>query len=177
MFYLDIILQPVSINTTLNSTVIFTCEATAVELTFRVNNKPANDADVTSKGFTVTTSGTGILRGELQAIAYDFNNNTNIRCRASTDSPPAILLSNTAVLMIQGLCALVHTIVLFWYTVTKTKCILLLFDILYYNQKYKNNYHNKLLYIQYTKLQILQIAKFAFQEIKIYCWILLLYTA
>ena len=58
-----------------------------------------------NKGFTVTTSGTGTLRGELQAIAYDFNNNTIITCRASTNNPPAILLSNTAVLMIQGLCA------------------------------------------------------------------------
>ena len=60
---------------------------------------------MTSKGFTVTTSGTGTLRGELQAIAYYFNNNTNIRCRASNDDPPATLLSNTAVLMIQGLFA------------------------------------------------------------------------
>ena len=110
MFCLDIIIPPVSINTTLNSTVIFTCEAIADEVTFRVNNEPANDADVTSKGFTVTTSGTGgTLRGELQAIAYEFNNNTNIRCRASTDNPPAILLSNTSVLRIQGLCTLVHT--------------------------------------------------------------------
>ena len=105
MSNLDIILQPVSINTTLNSTVTFTCEAIADVLTFRVNNKPANDADVMNKGFTASTSGIGTLRGELQAIAYDFNNNTNIRCRASTDDPPAILLSNTAVLMIQGLCA------------------------------------------------------------------------
>ena len=55
-----------------------------------------------NKGFTASTSGTGTLRGQLQAIAYDFNNNTNITCRASTDDPPAILLSNTAVLMIQG---------------------------------------------------------------------------
>ena len=62
-----------------------------------------------NKGFSVTTSGTGgTLRAELQAIAYEFNNNTNIRCRASTDHPLAILLSNTAVLMIQGLCACVH---------------------------------------------------------------------
>ena len=60
---------------------------------------------MTSKGFTVTTSGTDTLRGELQAIAYDFNNNTNIRCRASTDDPFVILLSNTAVLIIQGLYA------------------------------------------------------------------------
>ena len=59
-----------------------------------------------NKGFTASTSGTGTLRGELQAMAYDFNNNTIIRCRASTDVPPAILLSNTAILMMQGLCAL-----------------------------------------------------------------------
>ena len=106
--YLDIILQPVSINTTLNSTVIFTCEAIALEITFRVNNEPSNDADVMNKGFIVTTSGTGTIRAELQAIAYDFNNNTNIRCRASNDDPPAIFLSNTALLLIQGLCVCLH---------------------------------------------------------------------
>ena len=79
-----------------------------------------------NKGFTASTSGTDTLRAELQAIAYDFNNNTNIRCRASTDNPPTILLSNTAVLMMQGLCACVHASVVFWYTITKTKCILVL---------------------------------------------------
>ena len=113
LFYLDIILQPVSVNTTLNSIVIFTCEAIADELTFRVNNKPANDEDVMSKGFTALTSSTGgTLRGELQAIAYDFNNNTNIRCRALSDNPLAVLLSNTAVLMIQGLWAYCPCIIL-----------------------------------------------------------------
>ena len=93
-----------SINTTLNSTVIFTCEAIADELTFRVNNTPATDADVMSKGFTVTTGGTGAgtQRGELQAIAYDYNNNTNIKCRVSTDSPSETLFSDAAVLLIQG---------------------------------------------------------------------------
>ena len=32
-----------SINTTLNYTVVFYCEATADELSFRVNNLPADD--------------------------------------------------------------------------------------------------------------------------------------
>ena len=91
-----------SINATLNSTVIFTCEANADVLIFRVNNVPANAADVISKGFTVTTSGTGTLRTELQAIAYDFNNNTNITCRAITDKPLTAVFSNTSVLLIQG---------------------------------------------------------------------------
>ena len=61
-----------------------------------------------NKGFTASTSGIGTLRGDLQAIAYDFNNNTNITCRASTDDPLVILFSNTAVLMIQGLYMHVH---------------------------------------------------------------------
>ena len=56
-----------------------------------------------SKGFAVSTSGTGgIRRGELHAIAYDFNNNTNARCRVSTDSPSETFFSDTAVLLIQG---------------------------------------------------------------------------
>ena len=103
-FVTDITVQPVSINATLDSTVTFTCEADADELTFRVNNTPANAADVISKGFTVTTTGhgTGTLKGKLQAIAYDFNNNTNVKCRVSTDSPSETLFSNTSVLLIQG---------------------------------------------------------------------------
>ena len=48
-------IQPVFINTTLNSTVIFTCETIITdELTFR---NQSCDADVTTKGFTETTSG------------------------------------------------------------------------------------------------------------------------
>ena len=100
--FTDITVQPVSINTTLNSTVIFFCEAIADELTFRVNNESATDAGVISKGFTIITNiNGGIRRGELQAIAYDFNNNTNITCRAITDQP-TLVSSNTAVLLIQG---------------------------------------------------------------------------
>ena len=98
-----ITVHPVSINTTLNSTVIFTCEAIADELTFRVNNEPATDAGVMSKGFTVITNNNGgYRRAELQAIAYDFNNNTNIKCRVISDSPLEILFSTTTVLTIQG---------------------------------------------------------------------------
>ncbi|XP_019852326.1 PREDICTED: uncharacterized protein LOC109582146 [Amphimedon queenslandica] len=99
----EITVQPVSINTTLNSTVVFSCEATADELTFRVNNTPATNGAAMDKGFSVTTSGSGGTRSaELQAIAYEHNNNTEIRCRASTDDPPQIVFSDTAILMIQG---------------------------------------------------------------------------
>ena len=97
-----------SINTTLNSTVILTCEAIADELTFRVNGEPASDADVINKGFAASTNesagpnGTTIRKGKLQAIAYNYNNNTNISCRASNDSPPTAVFSTTAVILIQG---------------------------------------------------------------------------
>ena len=102
--FTDITVQPVSINTTLNSTVIFTCEAIADELSFRVNGQQANHDNVKQKGFIVSgISGDSIIgrTGELEAIAYDFNNNTNITCRAITDNPRE-LLTSTAVLLIQG---------------------------------------------------------------------------
>ena len=93
--------DPVPINTTLNSTVIFTCEATAtVSLTFRVDNKSASDEDF--MGFTSSTSGSSNNRtGILHVIAYDFNNNTNISCRGSNDFP-ALNYSKPALLLIQG---------------------------------------------------------------------------
>ena len=92
-----------SINTTLNSTVVFYCQGTGDELSFRVNNTAATDTGVTYKGFSASTSGSsGTRRAELQAIAYEHNNNTEVRCRASNDDPPQVNFSNTAMLMIQG---------------------------------------------------------------------------
>ena len=103
--FTDITLWPVSINATLNSTVIFTCEAIADELIFRVNGEQANHENVMRRGFNDSTSGTGgssgLRIGKLQAIAYDFNNNTIISCRASTDNPPTVVSSH-ALLLIQG---------------------------------------------------------------------------
>ena len=97
MFKVD----PVSMNTTLNSIVNFTCEATAVdELTFRVNSKPSSDRMF--RGFTRSTNGSyDLITGTLQVTAYDVNNNTNIRCRGSNDNKPASY-SDTALLLIQG---------------------------------------------------------------------------
>ena len=91
-----------SINATLNSTVIFTCEAIADVITFKVNNESANHKNVKDKGFIETTIGTGTLIGKLEAIAYDFNNDTEIRCRASNDCPETVVHSDTSLLLIQG---------------------------------------------------------------------------
>ena len=109
--FTDITVHPESINTTLNSIVIFTCEAIGheptLELTFRVNNTPANDEDVIANGFTVSTNdaalpnGTTIRKGKLQAIANNNNNNSNISCRASNDNSQ-LGFSYTSVLLIQG---------------------------------------------------------------------------
>ena len=105
--FTDITEQPVSINTTLNSTVTFTCEAIADELTFRVNGEPASHEEVIRKGFTfalIENPGgpNGTLTGRLQAIAYNSNNNTQIKCRTSNDDPATVAFSDTAFLMIQG---------------------------------------------------------------------------
>ena len=92
-----------SINTTLNSTVVFSCEAVADDVTFRVNNVSAQDTGVIAKGFSVSTSGSGgTRRAELEAIAYEHNNNTEVKCKAIIHDPPAITFSNTTLLMIQG---------------------------------------------------------------------------
>ena len=103
---LSISSQPESINTTSNSTVVFSCKATAADyLSFRVNNKSATDRDVIDNGFSVTTSsdaGSDTKKAELQVIAYEHNNNTEMRCRAGTDEPLQVILSNTALLRIQG---------------------------------------------------------------------------
>ena len=49
--YLDITLHPQSINTTLNSTVNFTCEAVVDLIDFKVNTNSADIVDVLNKGF------------------------------------------------------------------------------------------------------------------------------
>ena len=104
--FTDITVHPVSINTTLNSTVYFTCEAIADVITFSVDGVLASHGNVKNKGFSETTGGTGgpngTITGRLQAIAYDFNNNTEISCRGSNNVPPTVVFSNTSVLLIQG---------------------------------------------------------------------------
>ena len=94
-----------SINTTLNSTVIFTCVAATKHLIFKVNDTLASDEKVKRKGFVESTKDSGPFKnGTLRAIAYDFNNNTNITCKASNnDDPPAVNYSKPALLSIQGL--------------------------------------------------------------------------
>ena len=96
--------DPVSINTTLNSTVTFTCKATAVEeLIFIINNSiSASHTSVT--GFTQSTSDSnGLKTGILQAIAYDFNNDTIIECRGDRGGNDVQFnYSKPALLLIQG---------------------------------------------------------------------------
>ena len=90
-----------SLNTSLNSTVTFTCEASGIFLIiFFVNNTAAALQSIVIKGFTessqVTINGT-IIRS-LSVYAQEINNNTNISCFAS----PGDIRSDNATLKIQG---------------------------------------------------------------------------
>ena len=101
-FYIEITLHPQSVNTTLNSTVSFTCEGFADLIDFQVNDSSADTSDVVNKGFTQQPAypiNGGKLRRMLLAKALKDNNNTNISCIAygSINSE-----SNIAVLRIQG---------------------------------------------------------------------------
>ena len=102
-FYIEITLHPQSVNTTLNSTVSFTCEGVAELIDFQVNGSSADTVDVVNKGFTQQSAypiNGGKLRRVLFAKGLKDNNNTNISCRAY--GSPVNIKSNIAVLRIQG---------------------------------------------------------------------------
>ena len=101
-YFIDITVHPQSVNTSLNSTVSFTCEAFADIISFRVNDTSAANQEVINKGFTQQVQepiSDGTCRRVLLAEALIDNNNTNISCRASE---PGIVDSDIAVLRIQG---------------------------------------------------------------------------
>ena len=101
--YTEITVHLQSVNTTLNSTVSFTCEAFAVLIDFQVNGSSADTANVVSKRFTqksaLTLNG-GKLRRVLLAEVLKDNNNTNISCTAY--GSPMNVNSDIGVLRIQG---------------------------------------------------------------------------
>ena len=101
-YFTEITVHPQSVNTTLNSTVSFTCEAVADEIIFRVNDTSASDTVVINKGFSQQPRNTlsdGRKRRVLLSKALINNNNTNILCTA-IDSE--LVNSHKAVLKIQG---------------------------------------------------------------------------
>ena len=101
-FLIDITVHPQSVNTTLNSTVTFTCEAVTDDIIFRVNDTSASDTYIINKGFIQQPQKTlsdGKKRRVLLVEALIDNNNTNISCRAINSQ---IVTSDIAVLRIQG---------------------------------------------------------------------------
>ena len=103
MLYTEkITLHPQSVNTTLDSTVYFPCEAFTDEINFKVNDKSAANRNIVNRGFIEQpqyTLSDGRKRRVLSVKALINNNNTNIVCRAIQTQ---ILYSNIAVLRIQG---------------------------------------------------------------------------
>ncbi|XP_019853911.1 PREDICTED: uncharacterized protein LOC109583141 isoform X2 [Amphimedon queenslandica] len=98
--------QPVSLNTTLNSTVTFTCKAnrsTAYLIYFYVGFISANEDSIVKRGFTQESQYTvnETLQRTLSVWAQETNNNTNISCGTA----PGDVRSTIAVLKIQGLLA------------------------------------------------------------------------
>ena len=109
-YFTEITVHPQSVNTTLNSTVIFTCEATSAgfKISFRVNDTFAGGLDIINKGFIQQPESTlsdGRKIRLLLAKALINNNNTNILCRAiniHNNSKIVHVHSDVAVLRIQG---------------------------------------------------------------------------
>ena len=102
LYFTEITVHPQSVNTTLNSTVDFICEAVTDEISFRVNDESAANIDIINKGFIQQPQNIlsdGRKRRVLSAKALQNNNNTNILCRAIGSE---LVNSHKAVLMIQG---------------------------------------------------------------------------
>ena len=103
-----ILFHPLPVNTTVNSgQVNFTCTARAEFINFRVNNTPADDANIANKGFhqqgTEHINNT-IRRRVLLVDPREGNNNTNISCVGFSTSPSLSEdTSNTALLLLQGI--------------------------------------------------------------------------
>ena len=101
-YFTEFTVHPQSVNTTLNSTVNFTCEAVGDDVIFRVNDESASDTGVINKGFIQQFQNTlsdGRKRRRLLAKALKYNNNTIISCTAVNSK---LVNSHKAVLMIQG---------------------------------------------------------------------------
>ena len=102
-YYLEIVAHPISINTTLNASVDFVCEATGDFLNFLVDGLSAIREEISARGFVDDSFGIGggVIRGVLTATAYAINNNTNVTCVATT-LPSSSVTSDTVFLTIQG---------------------------------------------------------------------------
>ena len=102
-FILDYVHQPISVNTTLNATVTFSCQARDVDsIDFFVNGTPVAYRSIMEKGFEQSQStckSNNITTAVLTVWAQEINNNTNISC----DVAPGDIHSTIAVLKIQGI--------------------------------------------------------------------------
>ena len=91
-----------SLNTSLNSTVTFTCEASGVSaIVFYVDSTLAKHQSIIERGFDELPQATinnTIERRILSVYAQEINNNTIIYCIAS----PGDIRSSNATLRIQG---------------------------------------------------------------------------
>ena len=102
-YYPEITVHPQSVNTTLNSTVSFTCEAVVDTIIFQVNDTSAANVDIVNRGFKqqlIYTLNGSEVRRVLIAQALVDNNNTNISCKAVNSGN--VVYSDIAVLRIQG---------------------------------------------------------------------------
>ena len=102
-YYTEITVHPQSVNTTLNSTVSFTCEAVVDTIIFQVNDTSAANVDIVNRGFRqqlIYTLNGSEVRRVLIAQALVDNNNTNISCKAVNSGN--VVYSDIAVLRIQG---------------------------------------------------------------------------
>ena len=107
--YIEITVHPQSVDTTLNSTVIFTCEIVPADMIhLQINNMSVSNVN---NRRIINTSGNNFnctKRQVLLAIAFQNNNNNNISCRIINNSNGDIVA-----LRIQGELMLCHIFMIY----------------------------------------------------------------
>lgn len=94
--------SPLSVNVSIYKVAVFNCTAIADSVNWLINDTPLDDRPGFYKT-TVTLNQTNNLhKSTLSAVASAVNNKTNIKCVVIRKSPFTALISEPALLLIQG---------------------------------------------------------------------------
>ena len=104
--YLEILIPPENQTVVAGTRAVFKCTVKGGQIDFFVNGSIANEGNVKSKGFSMSTvmSNGDNKSLSLEAIGHESNNQTEIKCRAmNTAGQSQLVYSDKVLLYIQGM--------------------------------------------------------------------------
>ena len=103
--YLEILIPPEPQTVVAGTKAVFRCTVKGGQIDFFVNKSMANEENVESRGFSLTTvmSNGDNKSQSLEAIGHESNNQTEIKCRAMNTTGQSQVYSDKVLLYIQGM--------------------------------------------------------------------------